>query len=676
VEDVDSSVFIDALYETLIEQSPLGIAVQTPDRKVVRANRAFCEMFGYSLDEVVGKYLDDLVAPDEDLAAEAGAMSDLVLGGKKSLTEKIRMKKDGSRFPVAIWGVPIIQEGRVLAVYAIYQDISERKAAERDFRRESSLLERVLADSPDGMILFDDEGIIFRTNPAFDCLFDLEPGEALGHPVSEILGGGDKEKEVRERVKELREKRKTDYDGIRFRKDGSEIHLSIRGVAIAGNGPSKEYLAIYRDITPRVRAQQQLATERAYFENLFMNSPLAIALILGDGIIQRVNESFERLFGYSSWECVGMDLDELIAPGEPQGDAINLTRGAAAGSTIKAERTRRRKDGSWVEVQINAVCFPVEDDQKVVYAIYQDITAQKVAERALKDSEAKYRELFDSMPVGFYTSTSEGYFLDANPAFIRMLGYDSLEELSSLFIPMSGYIDKDERERVDRDLCDEKFADCCETYRLKRKDGQTIWVEDYARYIKGPSGEILFNQGLCLEITDRLKAEEELKRLNKELYTAATTDMTTGLFNRKFFDEDLRREMDRASRYGSPLSLVMIDLDNFKVLNDTKGHMAGDSALQEIAQAIKRNVRSSDTVARWGGDEFVISTPTDTDQALSLAGKLRGLLLGLDHGGFGPVTGSIGVSTYRYGDDLDSVMKRADLALYKVKQRGGNGVSS
>jgi len=432
-----------------------------------------------------------------------------------------------------------------------------------------------------------------------------------------------------------------------------------------------------RDITKRKEIEKAMAFERESLDALFDNSKEGIVFCDHEGTVLKANSAFCDIFGYPREEALGQNIDDLVA--KKSGlleEARCFFAATAKGRNIGAESTRCRKDGSLIQVSLRGVPVCLSDGRKFAYGIYRDITAQKAAERALRESGAKYRELFDSMPVGFYTSTSEGYFLDANPAFIRMLGYDSLEELRSLFIPTSVYIDKGERERVDRDLCDEKFADCCETYRLKRKDGQTIWVEDYARYIKGPSGEILFNQGLCLEITDRLKAEEELKRLNKELYTAATTDMTTGLFNRKFFDEDLRREMDRASRYGSPLSLVMIDLDNFKVLNDTKGHMAGDSALQEIAQAIKRNVRSSDTVARWGGDEFVISTPTDTDQALSLAGKLRGLLLGLDHGGFGPVTGSIGVSTYRYGDDLDSVMKRADLALYKVKQRGGNGVSS
>ncbi|MFA5622068.1 MAG: PAS domain S-box protein [Thermovirgaceae bacterium] len=438
-----------------------------------------------------------------------------------------------------------------------------------------------------------------------------------------------------------------------------------------------EIQSIGRDITEHKEIEEAMAFERESLDALFDNSKEEIVFCDHEGMVLKANSAFCDIFGYAREETLGQNIDDLVAKESSLlEEARCFSAATAEGRNIGIESTRRRKDGSLIQVSFRGVPVCLTDGRRFAYGVYRDITARKAAERALKESEAKYRELFDSMPVGFYTSTSEGYFLDANRAFIRMLGYDSLEELRSLFIPTDIYVDESEREQVDRDLCNEEFTDCFETYRLKRKDGQIIWVEDYAHYIKDPSGEIIFNQGLCLEITDRLKAEEELRRLNRELYTAATTDMTTDLFNRKFFDENLRKEIARASRYGSPLSLIMIDLDNFKTLNDTKGHLAGDSGLQEIAQAIKNNVRSSDRVARWGGDELIISTPVDAEQVLTLARKLRVLLLGLDHGGFGPVTDSIGVSTYRDGDDIDSLTKRADLALYEVKQRGGNGVSS
>jgi len=438
-----------------------------------------------------------------------------------------------------------------------------------------------------------------------------------------------------------------------------------------------EIQSIGRDVTERKRTEEAMAFERESLDALFGYSMEGIVFCDHELTVLKANPSFCDMFGYAPEEVLGRNIDDLVAGGtEYLEEARGFSAAAAGGRAVAAEATRRGKDGSLIQVSCLGIPVCLSDGRRFAYGIYRDITARKAAERAVEESEAKYRELFDSMPVGFYTSTPEGYFLDANPAFIRMLGYESLEELRTLFIPTDVYVSEGEREMIDSKSCNEEFVDCIESYRLKRKDGQVIWVEDFARYIKDCSGEVLFNQGLCRDITDRLRAEEELKRVNRELYVAATTDSATGLFNRKYFDEALKKEIDRSSRYRSPLSLAMIDLDNFKALNDTKGHQAGDRALREIALVIRENIRSSDTAARWGGDEFILSTPVDGEQALALARKLRELLLGLDHEGFGPVTCSIGVATCQEGDNLDSLVKRADLALYRVKKKGGDGVSS
>ena len=398
MEDVNRFFNVEAFYETLFDQSPLGIAIQAPDGIVIRANGAFCDMFGYGREEVLGVHLDDLVARDNKLSPEAGDVSVRVTGGEKIYLEAVRTRKDGSKIPVSIRGVPIRENGKILAVYAIYENISERRKVEKQMTREKALFERVLLDSPDGIAIFNSEGVVTRTNPAFEHLFGLDPGDALGHPLWDVVGRGAKEDDVRDNVDRLMEEKRVDHESVRFRKDGSEIHVSVRATAITVQRGSEEYLAIYREITERIRWEEDLATERVYFENLFMNSPLAIALVDGDGSIQRVNSAFEKLFGYASWECIGRNLDGLIAPGELTEDAERLTRKVAKGGTIQAERSRRRKDGSWVDVQINAVSFPVTGGQTVIYAIYQDITERKIFEEKFR-----YFGYHDSL-TGLYNS--------------------------------------------------------------------------------------------------------------------------------------------------------------------------------------------------------------------------------------------------------------------------------
>ena len=135
---------------------------------------------------------------------------------------------------------------------------------------------------------------------------------------------------------------------------------------------------------------------------------------------------------------------------------------------------------------------------------------RKRAEKELKVSEAKYRDLFDTMPNGFYTSTPEGYYIDANPAFVGMLGYDSLDELKSVYIPTGIYVHEAERDEIQARYKNSEFVDGQEIYRVKRKDGKIIWVEDNARYIKHQDGTVLFNQGICRDITRRKKIEDAL----------------------------------------------------------------------------------------------------------------------------------------------------------------------
>ncbi len=487
MEDVNRFFNVEAFYETLFDQSPLGIAIQAPDGIVIRANGAFCDMFGYGREEVLGVHLDDLVARDNKLSPEAGDVSVRVTGGEKIYLEAVRTRKDGSKVPVSIRGVPIRENGKILAVYAIYEDISERRKVEKQMTREKALFERVLLDSPDGIAIFNSEGVVTRTNPAFEHLFGLDPGDALGHPLWDVVGRGAKEDDVRDNVDRLMEEKRVDHESVRFRKDGSEIHVSVRATAITVQSGSEEYLAIYREITERIRWEEDLATERVYFENLFMNSPLAIALVDGDGSIQRVNSAFEKLFGYASWECIGRNLDGLIAPGELTEDAERLTRKVAKGGTIQAERSRRRKDGSWVDVQINAVSFPVTGGQTVIYAIYQDITERKIFEE-------KFR-----------------YF-----------GYH---------------------------------------------------------------------------------------------------DSLTGLYNSAFFEEEMRR-LDTPRQL--PVSLVMADVDNLKLVNDAFGHIEGDRLILEAGRILQSCCRQEDIIARCGGDEFVMLLPgTSLLEARSICDRIR-----------------------------------------------------
>lgn len=166
---------------------------------------------------------------------------------------------------------------------------------------------------------------------------------------------------------------------------------------------------------------------------------------------------------------------------------------------------------------------------------------------------------------------------------------------------------------------------------------------------------------------------EKLEVLNQTLEQQSKTDALTQIFNRGFFNQQLATAISGANRYKSPISLILFDVDYFKVINDTHGHLAGDSVLKEMAGLIQDNIRQNDLLARWGGEEFVILAPgINGHEALQFAEKLRLLIAGFSFSAKCTVTCSFGISIYIYPEDGNAVLQRADQALYQAKQTGRN----
>ena len=220
------------------------------------------------------------------------------------------------------------------------------------------------------------------------------------------------------------------------------------------------------------------------------------------------------------------------------------------------------------------------------------------------------------------------------------------------------------------------------TLRMRRKDGSAVWMEVNSRQIfDSVTGEVSEYVTVLRDITER-------KRLEDELAVQALTDGLTGLANRRSFDEILDREWSRTLREGTELSLLLIDIDNFKALNDTYGHQVGDGYLRTISVGIRGAVRTEDTVARYGGEEIAVILPgTDSKGAAETAQRVRIAIeiLRLTHEGNprggGWVTASIGVATAlaREGGTIkmpESLLLAADTAMYKAKQGGRNQVAT
>ncbi len=316
----------------------------------------------------------------------------------------------------------------------------------------------------------------------------------------------------------------------------------------------------------------------------------------------------------------------------------------------------------------------VYDDDGTVIAVegfIQDISHKKQQEQALRDAETRYRSIFENAVEGIFQTSLTGQYLDANPSLARIYGYASREELMDDLINIQTqlYVDPNRRDdfKMLMDMNGRVHNFESEVYR---KDGQMIWISENARSVTNDLGEILYYEGTVEDITERRHYEEKIRH-------QATHDSLTGLPNRYLLEDRLQQAINYAERYHTKLAVAFIDLDQFKHINDTLGHDAGDQLLLTVAERLTVLVRDSDTVVRLGGDEFVIllsSVHKTEDITHTLQRILASIaqpvaLNGMDFN----ISCSIGVSIYpEDGVQANVLLKNADSAMYKAKQSGRN----
>lgn len=290
--------------------------------------------------------------------------------------------------------------------------------------------------------------------------------------------------------------------------------------------------------------------------------------------------------------------------------------------------------------------------------------AQRIkTEQALRIAEEKYRNIFERAMEGIFRSTLSGTLEEVNPAFARILGYDSSEDVVANVNSGFSFADPEERERYLECLMREKSLNDYEV-QVKRKDGSLIWISESCRLFE-ENGEF-YVEGVVEDITHRKLCELELQE-------QATVDALTGIPNRYLFFDRLSKSLANARRYHEKLALLFIDLNNFKSVNDQYGHHTGDMLLERVASRLQSRLRSSDTFARLGGDEFCVLLERPADRA-NIAGVAKDFISCLGEPfDFDEVCccvgASIGISLFPEDASVaEELVKRADEAMYKVKE--------
>ncbi len=331
-----------------------------------------------------------------------------------------------------------------------------------------------------------------------------------------------------------------------------------------------------------------------------------------------------------------------------------------------------RADGQvrWVREQGLAV-VAANGQPEAIEGFVQDITERKEAERALSETSERFRGFFENATEGMYRSTPGQGFITVNQAMARICGYISPEQLIEqlLDIDQQLYVDPLRRNDFIREIETHGEVTDFES-QICRRDGSPAWISENAHAVRDGSGTLLYYEGTVSLITDR-------KRHEAEIEYQATHDSLTGLPNRMLLIETLQRVMAEATLTRTQVAVMFIDIDQFKFINDSLGHAAGDELLNTLAKRLQSCIRGDDTVARHGGDEFVVVVKsfTNVDEVRRVAERIVTavarpcVIAGCDLS----ASCSVGISLCPLdAQDIDTLMRNADAAMYRAKELGRN----
>jgi diguanylate cyclase (GGDEF)-like protein/PAS domain S-box-containing protein len=750
-------------YKVLVEDAPDLIFTTDMEGNFLYANKLAQDIFKISATKPEKKNLLSIAAPECQKEIKDFYKS---IRRKKhlSLLEIEATTDNGREIPLEIHFKPIKNnKGIAVSLLGIARNYSERKKIEEAFNESIEKYSAIVEKAKDGVVIVQN-GICKYANQSVTEIFGYTQKEMIGSYVFDKLSAKDRtliEKRYQERL--ANKKVPPVYVITVLDKNNKEKTVEISASIIQYEGQPAD-LALIRDLTDRKSISNKMQEMNRQIEK-FAQITAALVLVEDaedflDYVAQAVVDisDFNRvLISYFKdtapyREILGhkgvtkKELDRIRKVEMPREKYLKyFEHGIKIGSqtcyiphnlkdildqkaVLYGKKSYPLGEGSWhrednllvtMKDTVGQVIGIISiDDSKsgrsptietvrpleIFANLITEMIQRRILAKKIKESEEKYRDLITNIKVGIFRMDPRGYLLEANPAAVDMFGYEDMPRFLNHNI-----VDFFQQQDLSTQFLTEMDNNGLvknQEYCLRKKNGKPFWASITSTSIKRNEGKLHYYDTVIEDITKKKELQEDVRRLS-------ITDELTGLFNRRYFNQNLPKEIKTAERWRSSLSLIMIDIDNFKHYNDSYHHLKGDELLRELAQVISKNIRREksgdwcnrfdengtsigDWASRFGGDEFTIILPgADEKEAVKVGERIRKAFQELKLKPAGAViqkTISLGIAfcTYKgkkssknsksqeekidYEGMATQLINQADAALYEAKSTGRNKI--
>jgi len=689
-------------FHDILENSPIGIFSSSPEGKYIYVNPAMARILGYATTEELIDSVTDIASQVYFNPADREEFKLLLETHGEVVNNECRLlRKDGTMFWASRNARAVRDEqGNILYYQGFTTDITKRRLAEEKARQSEKYYQAVFETSGAAQVIVEEDTTISLANSRFAELSGYSREEIEEKkPWTEFVHPDDLE-----RMKELHFMRRRDPESApqkyEFRvvdRYGQVRNIFLNIDLIPGTNQS---IASLIDVTERNKSEDKLKAAFAKLQTITDSAQDAVLMMNPEGNISFWNPAAERILGYNSDEAIGKNLHMLLAPKRYHTSYIEAFprfsktgQGNAVDKIIELESLR--KDGLEIQVELSLSALELSDGWHAV-GFLRDITQRKQAEEELRKSEEKYRQLFESSPISLWEQDFSEVkkhlddiinteqpddlkvFFMARPELVKKLaGMVKVLNVNEATLKLYNAGSKEVfLSGIRKVFSEESYESFIDGLLIIARGGTRIFAEKKHLTLDGKPLDIQLHWSVApgyeenysrvlvciIDITERKKIEKQLKFLSFH-------DQLTKLYNRNCFEYEMQR-LSKSREY--PITIICMDVDGLKMINDTLGHDQGDKILKQCADLLQDTFRKSDIVARTGGDEFAALLPkTDKQAGQKIVRRIRTVIDDYNQQAQAnqiPLSISIGMSVADNADnDLSLIFKEADDLMYRDK---------